>query len=55
MVSESNCNDLHSHLCKDDSLFDNDLIVTSNEIEDVAYYNKSPGLDGLNACEICLF
>ena len=27
MMSESNCKDLHTDLCKDDSVFDNDLIV----------------------------
>ena len=41
---------LHTDLCKEDSLFDNDMIVTSNEIEDIIKdlaYNKSSGLDGI--------
>ena len=52
MVSESNCKSLHADLCKEDSLFDNDMIVTSNEIEDIIEdlaYNKSPGLDGISS------
>ena len=50
MVSESNCKSLHAGLCKEDSLFDNDMIVTSNEIDDIIKdlaYNKSLGLDGI--------
>ena len=35
MVSESNCKRLHADLCKEDYLFDNDMIVTSNEIEEI--------------------
>ena len=35
MVSESNCKSLHADLCKEDSLFDNDMIVTSNAFEDI--------------------
>ena len=51
MVSDSNCKSLHADLCKEDSLFDNGMIVTSNEIEDIVKdlaYNKSPGLDGIS-------
>ena len=52
MVSDSNCKSLHADLCKEDSLFDNGMIVTSNEIEDIVKdlaYNKSPGLDGISS------
>ena len=51
-MSESNCKSLHADLCKEDSLFDNDMIVTSNEIEDIIKdldYNKSPGLNGISS------
>ena len=51
-LSESNCKSLHADLCKEDSLFDNDMIVTSNEIEDIIKdlaYNKSPRLDGISS------
>ena len=34
-VGESNCKSLHADLRKEDSLFDNDMIVTSNDIEDI--------------------
>ena len=52
MVSESNCKSLHADLCEEDSLFDNDMIVTCNEIEDIIKdltNNKSPGQDGINS------
>ena len=45
MVHESNCKDLHSDLCSNHSLFDQDMVVTSNEMEDIIKdlsYNKSP-------------
>ena len=51
MVSESNCKSLRADLCKEDSLLDNDMIVTSNEIEEIIKdlaCNKSPGLDGIS-------
>ena len=35
MVHESNCKDLHSDLCSNHSLFDQDMVVTSNEIGDI--------------------
>ena len=52
MVSESNCKSLHADLCKEDSLFDNDMIVTASEIEEIIKdlaCNKSPGLDGISS------
>ena len=55
MVSESNCKSLHADLCKEDSLFDNDMIVTSNEIEEIIKdlaCNKSPGLDDISSEQI---
>ena len=49
MVNESNCKDLHADLCSNHSLFDQNMVVTSNEMEDIIIkdlsYNKSPGLD----------
>ena len=33
MVSEINCKSLHADLCKEDSLFDNDMIVTSMGVD----------------------
>ena len=50
MVHESNCKDLHSDMCCNHSLFDQDMVVTSNEMGDIIKdlsYNKSPGLDGI--------
>ena len=50
MVHESNCKDLHSDLCSNHSLFDQDMVVTANEMGDIIKdlsYNKSPGLDGI--------
>ena len=50
MVNESNCKDLHADLCSNHSLFDQNMVVTSNEMEDIIKdlsYNKSPGLDGI--------
>ena len=52
MVHESNCKDLHSDLCSNHSLFDQDMVVTSNEMEDIIKdlsYDKSPGLDGISS------
>ena len=37
MVSERNCKSLHAVLGKEDSLFDNAMIVTSKEIEDIMH------------------
>ena len=50
MVHESNCKDLHSDLCSNHSLFDQYMVVTSNEMGDIikdVFYNKSPGVDGI--------
>ena len=52
MVSESNCKSLRADLCKEDSLFDNDIIFTASEIEEIIKdlaCNKSPGLDGISS------
>ena len=35
MVNESNCKDLHADLCSNHSLFDQNMVVTSNEMEDI--------------------
>ena len=45
MVTESNCKDLHADLCSNHSLLDQNMVVTSNEMEDIIKelsYNKSP-------------
>ena len=50
MVNESNCKDLHADLCSNHSLFDQNMVVASNEMEDIIKdlsYNKCPGLDGI--------
>ncbi len=50
VVNESNCNDLHADMCSNHYLFDQNMVVTSNEMEDIIKYlsyNKSPGLDGI--------
>ena len=58
MVNESNCKDLHADLCSNHSLFDQNMGVTSNEMEDVIKdlsYNKSPGLDGISGQQLPVF
>ncbi len=35
MVTESNCKDLHADLCSNHSLLDQNMVVTSNEMEDI--------------------
>ena len=35
MVSGSNCKELHTHLCRHHSVLDPNMIVTSNEIEEI--------------------
>ena len=50
MVNESNCKDLHADKCSNHFLFDQNMVVTSNEMEDIikdVSYNKFPGLDGI--------
>ena len=47
---QPHCKDLHADLCSNHSLFDKNMVVTSNEMEDIIKdlsYNKSPGLDGI--------
>ena len=50
MVNGSNCKDLHADMWSNHSLFDQDMVVTSNEMGDIIKdfsYNKSPGLNGI--------
>ena len=50
MVNESNCKDLHADKCSNHSLFHQNMVVTSNEMEDIikyVSYNNFPGLDGI--------
>ena len=38
MVNESNCKDLHADLCSNHSLIDQNMVVNSNEMEDIIKY-----------------